>query len=85
MPDCPWDLTGDGVVDDADTQWLQDHWGPCVPGSKGDFNGDGRIDLDDIMILQSHYGPCPIDGTEHAISFRIPNGATIKVGGVTIL
>ena len=59
MADCPWDLNGDGVVDDADSQWLQDHWGACVPGSKGDFNGDGTIDLSDMMILQSHYGPCP--------------------------
>ena len=59
MTDCPWDLNGDGVVDDADVKWLEDHWGPCTPGSKGDFNGDGTIDVSDIIILQQHLGPCP--------------------------
>lgn len=59
MADCPWDLNGDGVVDDDDVQWLMDHWGSCTPGAAGDFNGDGQIDIADLTTLQSHYGACP--------------------------
>ena len=77
MSDCPWDLNGDGVVDDKDSLWLADHWGPCVPGSKGDFNGDGKIDISDVVILQDHYGPCP--ETAHDVKFIIPAGATLTV------
>ena len=53
MADCPWDLNGDGIVDEADSAWLLDHWGPCTPGSKGDFNGDG---LDEIGIFRPSSG-----------------------------
>lgn len=60
MTDCPWDLNGDGVVDDADKQWLTNNFGTCTPGSKGDFNGDGVIDINDLIILGQHYGPCPV-------------------------
>ena len=31
MTDCPWDLNGDGVVDDIDFVELAGHYGPC-PG-----------------------------------------------------
>ena len=63
MTDCPWDLNGDGVVDDIDFEIFKlaypssigdANWNPAC-----DFNGDGVIDTDDFMEFAEHQGPCP--------------------------
>ncbi|HMN97158.1 MAG TPA: hypothetical protein PKC43_11770 [Phycisphaerales bacterium] len=56
-PDCPSDLTGDGVVDGADLGILLGFWGAC-PGCAADFNGDGVVDGADLGVLLGSWGDC---------------------------
>jgi murein tripeptide amidase MpaA len=55
--DCPEDLTGDGVIDQADLGELLAHYGV---DDGGDIDGDGDTDQADLGALLSVYGqPCP--------------------------
>lgn len=59
---CPWDLTGDGVVNAADQAELLGSWGPCPPAPAdcpADFNDDGVVNAFDLGILLGALGPCP--------------------------
>jgi len=56
-PDCPGDLSGDGVVDGADLLNLLSAWGPAA-GNEADFNGDDVVDGADLLILLSAWGAC---------------------------
>ena len=85
---CPWDLNGDGVVDDADRAIFDiaygskagdTNWNPAC-----DFNNSGEVDLDDLVLLGANYGACP-NGAEHMVSFKVPIGSMLKVGGVEII
>jgi hypothetical protein len=53
---CPWDLTGDHLVNGADLGALLANWGN--PGT-GDFNGDGTVNGGDLGALLANWGPCP--------------------------
>ncbi len=56
LPDCPWDLDGDGSVGSGDLALIIGFWGQTdVPG---DFNGDG-VGSDDLAELIGNWGPCP--------------------------
>ncbi|MCH2133383.1 MAG: hypothetical protein MK116_06510 [Phycisphaerales bacterium] len=57
LPECPWDLDGDGVAGVNDILVLLDAWGSPGPG---DIDGDGTVDSDDVLVLLAHYGEaCP--------------------------
>lgn len=56
----PWDLNGDGVVDELDQAIFEsaygstpvdDNWNPAC-----DFDGDGLVSYDDLATLGSHFG-----------------------------
>ncbi len=56
-PDCPEDLTGDGVIDQADLGELLAHYGV---DAGGDIDGDGDTDQADLGALLGVYGQdCP--------------------------
>lgn len=55
---CPWDLTGNGVVDAGDLALLLGSWGSC-PGCPADFTGDGMVNAADLALLLGDWGPCP--------------------------
>ncbi len=61
---CPFDLNGDGVVDNGDVAILQGLFGmPCLPPCPpclGDFNGDCQRNLGDLSLLLNNFGPCPV-------------------------
>jgi len=54
-PDCPCDLTGDGVINGADLGVLLQQWGGA---GTADLNGDGVVDGADLGILLSEWGAC---------------------------
>lgn len=60
---CPWDLTGDCIVDINDIFVLLGIWGPCPPPCPpyctGDFNQDCTVDINDIFIILGQWGACP--------------------------
>ena len=53
-----YDLSSDGIVNDADFVVLMDNWARCREQKEdyliGDLNGNGTIDLDDVEILIRH-------------------------------
>ena len=54
---CPWDLTGDDIVNIDDVKELvANYW-----GSSGacDFNEDGTTNIEDVKILVYNWGTCP--------------------------
>ncbi len=61
---CPFDLNGDGVVDNADVVILQGLFGiPCPPPCPpclGDVTGDCLRNLADLSLLIANFGPCPV-------------------------
>lgn len=63
MADCPWDLNGDGVVDDADFEIFKLAYPSAIGDSNWnaacDFNSDGKVDNTDFVEFSGHYGPCP--------------------------
>lgn len=64
-PDCPGDLTGDGVVNLDDLAQLLGHYGMTSGATyeMGDINGDGAVNLVDLAALLGHYGlVCPPPG-----------------------
>ena len=54
-PDCPADLSGDGMVDVIDLLELLSQWG--TSGS-ADLTGDGVVDVLDMLELLAAWGPC---------------------------
>jgi hypothetical protein len=55
-PDCPGDLNGDLLVDQADLGILLGDWG-CTGGDcPGDIDGDGDTDQADLGALLANYG-----------------------------
>ena len=64
MADCPWDLNGDGIVDDADLNIFKLAYlskiGDANWNAACDFNKNGEVDSFDFTEFGSHYGaPCP--------------------------
>lgn len=58
---CPFDLTGDGVVDTFDVNQCLIRWGTADPCGEGaDFNGDGEVDAQDLNRLFEEMGACPV-------------------------
>lgn len=60
-PDCPADVTGDGVVDGNDLAAVQgafclDTYGQLCPV---DVDGNGRVNVLDLMAVLQNWGPCP--------------------------
>lgn len=65
---CPWDVTGDGFVGEADLDVLLEQWGtlsPCTPGCaagdnacKADFDRNCEINVTDLLDLLAHWGSC---------------------------
>ena len=55
-PECPADLTGDGLVDGADLTSLLGAWG--ASGSSADLDGSGTVDGGDLTILLGAWGSC---------------------------
>jgi hypothetical protein len=59
-PECPEDLSGDGVIDLADLAILLANYGQPGGPEAGDLDGNGTIDLSDLSQLLSVYGTdCP--------------------------
>ncbi len=58
FPDCPADITGEGVVDVLDLLAVLATWGPCDPPCPEDINGDGVVDVLDLLEVLSVWGPC---------------------------
>ncbi len=56
--DCPWDIDGDGIVDNDDLQNVIGNLGPC-DGCPEDVNGDGIVNGLDVSAVATHFGPCP--------------------------
>jgi hypothetical protein len=55
--DCPWDLDGSGVVDQASLVILIARWGQADPSA--DFDQSGSVDVLDLLALLVHWGTCP--------------------------
>ncbi len=55
---CPWDVNGDGTVDQTDLRLVVGNFGPC-DGCPEDVNGDGVVDGSDAAAVATHFGPCP--------------------------
>ncbi len=55
---CPWDVNGDGVVDQSDLDQVVQNMGPCE-GCPEDVNGDGMVNGQDVAAVATHFGPCP--------------------------
>ena len=61
-PDCPQDLTFDGVVGAADVLLLLAEFGSEGDGLAGDFDNNGSVGVDDILDILAAYGePCSAD------------------------
>jgi len=64
MVDCPWDLNGDGIVDDADLTIFKLAYpskiGDANWNAACDFNKNGEVDNFDFTEFAGHYGTtCP--------------------------
>jgi len=64
MTDCPWDLNGDGKVDDTDFEIFKLAYpskiGDANWNAACDFNNDGEVDSFDFAVFASYYGTtCP--------------------------
>ncbi len=59
-PDCPADLTGDGMVGGADLGVLLSEWGDCADPDDcpADLTGDGSVGGADLGVLLSEWGDC---------------------------
>ena len=61
---CPWDLSGDGVVSPYDVGFVKAKYG-CLVGTgvpecdEADLSGDGSVSSYDVGFVKSHFGPCP--------------------------
>jgi hypothetical protein len=56
ITECPTDLDGDGVTDNADLMYfltLVGQTGECI---EGDFNFSGEVDINDVMLLLNQFG-----------------------------
>lgn len=56
-PNCPADLTDDGIVDAGDLNIILSDWG-CTGSCVGDLTGDGFVDAGDLNIVLSAWGAC---------------------------
>jgi len=61
---CPWDLSGNGVVDPVDVGIVKQYYGCLVGGGdalcdQSDLSGNGDVDPVDVGVVKQHYGPCP--------------------------
>jgi hypothetical protein len=66
MSECPYDLSGDGQVNETDLLMVLAHFGEMgYPGwIKEDLSGplgtpDGMINIFDVIALADHWGSCP--------------------------
>ncbi|MBG80073.1 MAG: hypothetical protein CMJ39_05095 [Phycisphaerae bacterium] len=55
-PDCPGDVTGDGLADVNDILAILGAFGTSDPDA--DLDGDGIVAVNDILLLLSYYGDC---------------------------
>jgi len=61
---CPWDLSGNGVVDPVDVGIVKQYYG-CAVGTgdpacdQADLSGNGDVDPVDVGVVKQNYGPCP--------------------------
>jgi len=58
VPDCPADLTLDGIVNTDDLLVLLAQWGACGADCDADFDGNGVIDTTDMLVLIGAWGNC---------------------------
>ena len=62
-PPCPWDISGDGVINATDLAGLLGRWGTVdgVPpdDAAADFDGSGAVNASDLASLLGHWGTCP--------------------------
>jgi len=56
-PECPADITGDGVVDVLDLLEVLAQWGTSGAGG-ADITGDGIVDVLDLLEVLAAWGPC---------------------------
>jgi hypothetical protein len=60
ITDHPWDLNGDGVVDDLDQAIFEAAYGSTPADANWnpacDFDGDGLVSYDDLAALGRHFG-----------------------------
>jgi hypothetical protein len=66
VPECPYDLNGDDIVDETDLSMVLSHFGETgFPGwITADLSGpmgmpDGIINIFDVIAIADHWGACP--------------------------
>ena len=57
-PPCPFDLTGDRLIDGQDLSLVLINFYSTTAGDV-DVNQDGYIDSQDIAVILANWGPCP--------------------------
>lgn len=55
--ECPWDLDGNGSIDQPDVISVITQWG-TNPGGAPDFDSDGMVAVPDLLALLARWGPC---------------------------
>ena len=58
IPENPWDVNGDGVVDQLDIAIVADYFGQDMPvecSYNPDVNRDGIVDIVDLVLVAIHY------------------------------
>jgi hypothetical protein len=56
-PQCPADITGDGLININDLLAVINAWGPC-PGCDADVSGDGIVSINDLLAVINAWGSC---------------------------
>jgi hypothetical protein len=56
-PQCPADVTGDGVINIDDLLGVINTWGQGA-GSPSDVTGNGIVDIDDLLAVINAWGAC---------------------------
>jgi hypothetical protein len=65
LPDCPPDVTGNGVVNIDDLLAVINAWGPCpappapCPADIAPPGGNGTVNIDDLLAVINGWGACP--------------------------
>ena len=73
----PGDATGDGMVNEADSQILAANWGTGhATRAMGDFNGDTVVGPADASIMAADWG----HGTSESIAVPEPSALVLLLG-----
>jgi hypothetical protein len=57
-PECPYDVSADGMIDANDLLAIIGAWGGCV--CVEDLTGDSVVNVDDLLLIVESWGLCPV-------------------------